>query len=75
MCRYYHIGPNSIVQNLPQPNISLIEDHSYVLVWQYIADYLGKGYTTPQNFNEYKTIQHNPHDSLMAQKVYQRAMK
>ena len=30
MRRYYHMGPNSILQNLPQPNVTLIENHAYV---------------------------------------------
>ena len=28
--RYYHMGPHSILQNLPQPNVTLIENHAYV---------------------------------------------
>ena len=41
--RYYIKSPNSIIQSLPQPNVTVIENHSYVWVRQCIADYLGKG--------------------------------
>ena len=37
--RYYHDGRNSILRNLPQPNVTLIDNHSYVSIRQCIADF------------------------------------
>ena len=41
--RYYHLGPNSIVQTLPQPNVSMICNQPYVSLRQCIVNLLGKG--------------------------------
>ena len=40
---WYLRGVRSICNILPRPNVSLLDNHSYVSVRQYIANYLGKG--------------------------------
>ena len=72
--RYYHKGPNSILHNLPQPNITVISNHSYVSIRQCIADYLGKGGQTNMISDKPKACQKFLTDSKIANEVYHRAM-
>ena len=37
------IGKNSILQNLPRPNVSIVDGHSYVSIRQCILQFFGSG--------------------------------
>ena len=51
----YMVGKDSIVNNLPRPNVKLIDGHSYVSVRQCIANFLASG-RMPKKIN---TCKHN----------------
>ena len=72
--RYYHLGPNSIVQTLPQPNVSMICNQPYVSLRQCIVNLLGKG-NYPQGIAyESLDVQRYFLDRKIARDVYQRAV-
>ena len=72
--RYYHVGPNSILQNLPSPNVTLIDNHAYVSLRQCIADFLGKGNHINGICQNAKDSQQFLTDSSIARKVNERAI-
>ena len=73
--RYYIESPNSIIQSLPQPNVTVIDSHSYLSVRQCIADYLGKGNHSNGTAFKPKDCQRLLTDSKIASVVYDRGMK
>ena len=71
--RWYTIGSHSILQNLPHPKITILDNHSYVSVKQCIADFLGKGYAPDKVSDVNKDRIRRLVDSPIAHQVYNRA--
>ena len=72
--RYYLIGVNSIIKNLPKPNVKLIKGHAYISVRQCISDFLGKGmFPQLQSINSKRMVKHLI-DSPIIGDVYKRAI-
>ena len=70
----YTIGTNSIIKNLPRPEVNMIDGHSYVSVRQCILYILGCG-KMPEEVCQSNTVQvKNISMSRMYKDVYQRAI-
>jgi len=73
--RIYLRGPNSILQNIPQPRVTIIEGHSYVSVKQCLCNFLSMGhYPGKITYDKSKVIR-NISDSHSANQVLIRAAK
>ena len=74
MRRFYYGGVNSIVQNLPQPNVNLYKRHAYVSIRQCIADFLGKGNLPDCIDDQVYNVQRKLSESVAAREIYLRAV-
>ena len=70
---WYTIGSHYILQNLPHPKITILDNHSYVSVKQCISDFLGKGYAPDKVSDVNKDRIRRLVDSPIAHQVYNRA--
>ena len=75
MNRYYHGGVKSIVMNLPQPKVRLVDNHAYVSVRQCIADFFGNGFYPQQPSLKQTNVQQNLTDCALMKDIIERAMK
>ena len=75
MRRYYHGGVKSIVMNLPQPKIRLVDNHAYVSVRQCIADFFGNGFYPQQPSSKQTDVQQNLTDCVLMTDITERAIK
>ena len=74
--RWYTVGPNSILKNLPYHKVTIFNNHSYVSVRQCIANYLSKGYSPDTRSNEKTSgYVHKLIDSHLANIVLETAIK
>ena len=64
MKRYYHGGVKSIIMNLPQPKVRLVDNHAYVSIRQCIADFFGNGFYPQQPSLKQTDLQHNLTDCV-----------
>ena len=74
MRQQYHEGINSIVKQLPQPNVKMFHDHSYVSIHQCLADFLGKGGYPLEISKTHVRVQRNIVDSKISKIIYERAI-
>ena len=72
---WYLRGVRSICNILPRPNVSLLDNHSYVSVRQCIADYLGKGNLPSTIPSKPSEIQTETFHSNFCQEIKKRAAK
>ena len=75
MRRYYHGGVKSIVMNLPQPKIRLVDNHAYVSVRQCIADFLGNSFYPQQPSLKQTDVQQNLTDCVLMKDITERAIE
>ena len=75
MKRYYHGGVKSIVMNLPQPKIRLVDNHAYVSVRQCIADFFGNDFYPQQPSLKQSDLQRNLTDCVLMKDITERAIK
>ena len=61
------------MQNIPTPRVRYESGHSYILIRQCIADYLGKGYL-PKKIMKSTSLKKDITDSVWCQKVKRNAM-
>ena len=72
---WYLRGVRSICNILPRPNVSILDNHSYVSVRQCIADYLGKGNLPSIIPSKPSEIQTETFHSNYCQEIRKRAAK
>ena len=73
--RYYHEGVKSIVMNLPQPKITLVDNHAYVSVRQCIADFFGNGFYPQQPSSKTTAEQKKLTNCVLMKDITERAIK
>ena len=73
MRNLYIVGRNSVIQNLPRPNVSMVNNHSYVSIKQCIANFFAAS-KMPEKKSDYNiNVIHNISDSKICKEVYERA--
>ena len=73
--RIYLRGPYSVLQNIPHPDVTIVQGHSYVSVKQCLSNFLSLGHY-PAVISKHKTKHvRNISESKMAMEVMQRALR
>jgi hypothetical protein len=73
MRHVYIVGRNSVLKNLPRPNVTMVNNHSCVSIKQCIAHFFAASKMPEKKSDKKINVIHNISDSKTCKEVYERA--